>query len=99
MGTTVVALVVKDGQAFSAHVGDTRLYRIRNRELELLTLDHSQVMEMVQHGVMTMDQARNHEDKNVILRAVGTQPEAVEVEVSEAFETASATCFCCVRMV
>lgn len=86
MGTTVIALVVKDGQAFSAHVGDSRLYRFRNRELEMLTLDHSQVMEMVRHGVLTMDQARNHEDKNVILRAVGTQ-EVVEVEVSEEFET------------
>src|SRR3954464_7604232 len=84
MGTTVIALVVKDGKAFSAHVGDSRLYRFRNRSLEMLTLDHSQVMEMVKHGVLTMEQARNHEDKNVILRAVGTQ-EAVEVEVSEGF--------------
>jgi protein phosphatase len=51
----------------------------------MLTMDHSQVMEMVRHGVITMEQARNHEDKNVILRAVGTQ-EAVEVEVSAAFD-------------
>lgn len=84
MGTTVIALAIKDGQAFSAHVGDSRLYRFRNRKLEMLTLDHSQVMEMVKHGVITMEQARVHEDKNVILRAVGTQ-EAVEVEVSAEF--------------
>ena len=84
MGTTVIALAIKDGMAFSAHVGDSRLYRFRNRSLEMLTLDHSQVMEMVKHGVITMEQARVHEDKNVILRAVGTQ-EAVEVEVSDEF--------------
>lgn len=84
MGTTVIALIVQDNTAFSAHVGDSRLYRLRAGRLEMLTLDHSQVMEMVQNGVLTMEQARYHEDKNVILKAVGTQP-TVEVEVSEVF--------------
>lgn len=84
MGTTVIALVLLKDTAFSAHVGDSRLYRMRGRKLEMMTLDHSEVMEMVQNGVITMEQARNHEDKNVILRAVGTQP-VVEVEVSEPF--------------
>lgn len=84
MGTTVIALVLQENTAFSAHVGDSRLYRFRGRGLEMLTIDHSQVMEMVRHGIITMEQARNHDDKNVILRAVGTQEE-VEVEVSEAF--------------
>jgi len=84
MGTTLVALVILGDRAFSAHVGDSRLYRLRGQRLELLTMDHSQVMEMVQHGIITMDQARNHDDKNVILRAVGTQPE-VDVDVSSVF--------------
>jgi len=84
MGTTLVALVVLGDTAFSAHVGDSRLYRMRARKLELLTTDHSQVMEMVRHGIITVEQARNHDDKNVILRAVGTQPE-VEVDVSGVF--------------
>lgn len=84
MGTTVVALVVQDNTAFSAHVGDSRLYRLRGQNLEMLTLDHSQVMEMVKHGIISMEEARNHDDKNVILRAVGTQP-VVEAEVSEIF--------------
>jgi len=84
MGTTLVALVIVNDTAFSAHVGDSRLYRMRRRRLEMLTFDHSQVMEMVQNGVLTMEQARDHEDKNVILRAVGTQP-VIEVEVSEIF--------------
>ena len=84
MGTTVIALVLQNGRAFSAHVGDSRLYRMRGQRLEMLTLDHSEVMEMVRKGIISMEQARNHDDRNVILRAVGTQP-VVEVEVSEPF--------------
>ena len=84
MGTTLVALAIIGDKAFSTHVGDSRLYRMRGRRLALLTTDHSQVMEMVQQGIITMEQARNHDDKNVILRAVGTNPE-VEVDVSSMF--------------
>ena len=84
MGTTVIALVLQNDRAFSAHVGDSRLYRLRAGKMEMLTIDHSQVMEMVKHGIISMEEARNHDDKNVILRAVGTQP-AVEAEVSDAF--------------
>ena len=85
MGTTLVALILLDGIGYTAHVGDSRLYRLRNNQIELLTMDHSQVMEMVKEGIISMEEARHHEDKNVILRAVGTQL-TVNVEVSEAFE-------------
>lgn len=84
MGTTLVALVLLNDKAFTAHVGDSRIYRLRGLEMEMLTLDHSQVMEMVKCGVLSMEEARHHDDKNVILRAVGTQP-TVEVEVSAPF--------------
>ena len=84
MGTTVIALVLLNDRAFSAHVGDSRLYLRRENTLEMLTLDHSQVMEMVKYGIISMEEARNHDDKNVILRAVGTQP-TVEVEISDVF--------------
>ncbi len=79
MGTTCTALVVSRGQAFAAHVGDSRLYILRGGEIYLLTEDHSAVMELVRRGVITADEARRHEDKNIILRALGTAP---EVEVS-----------------
>jgi serine/threonine protein phosphatase PrpC len=85
MGTTIVALVLLDDAGFAAHVGDSRLYRRRKENLQLLTVDHSQVMEMVKQGVLSIAEARRHEDKNVILRAVGTQP-AVEIEMSGFFE-------------
>lgn len=85
MGTTVVALVIQGTNGFAAHVGDSRLYRLRDGQLELFTMDHSQVMEMVKLGLITFDEAQNHDDKNVILRAVGTQP-SVEVELAGPFE-------------
>lgn len=84
MGTTIIALVLKNDKAFAAHVGDSRLYRLRGNRMELLTIDHSQVMELVKRGIISFEEARNHDDKNVILRAVGTQPK-VEVEMSKVF--------------
>jgi PPM family protein phosphatase len=84
MGTTCTTLVILGGQAYVAHVGDSRLYMLRDGKVYLLTEDHSAVMEMVKLGLITMEQARHHEDKNVILRALGTTPE-VEVTMLEPF--------------
>jgi PPM family protein phosphatase len=79
MGTTCVALAVKGRQAYCAHVGDSRLYVVRDGQIYQLTEDHSAVMEMVKLGIISREDARHHPDKNVILRAVGTQAEvAVE---------------------
>lgn len=86
MGTTVITFVILENRAFSVHVGDSRLYRLRRQQLELLTMDHSQVMEMVKMGVISLEEAQNHDDKNIILRALGTQP-SVEAEVSAPFDT------------
>jgi protein phosphatase len=80
MGTTCTALVLQNGSAHCAYVGDTRLYLIRGGEIYGMTEDHSAVMEMVHLGLITLEQARHHEDKNVIIRALGSQPE-VEVSV------------------
>jgi protein phosphatase len=79
MGTTGTALVLRKGRAFAAHVGDSRIYLIRNEQIYVMTQDHSEVMEMVKRGLLTLDEARHHPDKNVILRALGSHP---EVEVS-----------------
>jgi protein phosphatase len=80
MGTTCTALVLREGLAYSAHVGDSRIYLVREGGIYLMSEDHSAVMEMVRRGLMTLATARHHEDKNVILRALGTQPK-VEVSV------------------
>jgi PPM family protein phosphatase len=74
MGTTCTALMLRDGLAYSAHVGDSRLYLVRAGQIYLMSEDHSAVMEMVRQGALTLRDARHHEDKNVILRALGTQP-------------------------
>src|SRR5829696_3385924 len=84
MGTTCTALALCAGRVYAAHVGDSRLYMLRDGKLYQLSEDHSAVNEMVKLGIITKEQARTHEDKNVILRALGTTPE-VEVSVLEPF--------------
>jgi protein phosphatase len=84
MGTTCTALVLLGDTAFAAHVGDSRLYMVRAGQLYQLTEDHSAVTEMVKLGLITKEEARTHEDKNIILRALGTSPE-VEVSTLEPF--------------
>lgn len=79
MGTTGTALVLRGAQAFYAHVGDSRLYLVRNGDIYQMSEDHSMVMEMVRRGTLSAAEARNHPQSNIILRALGTQP---QVEVS-----------------
>lgn len=73
MGTTLSVLWMNEHYAFLAHVGDSRIYRFRDGRLEQLTDDHSLVGELVRAGFITPEQAENHPNKNVILRAVGTE--------------------------
>jgi len=79
MGTTCTALVVRQGLAWCAHVGDSRCYLVRDDEIFLMTEDHSAVMAMVRDGSLSREQARQHPDKNVISRALGSR---VDVEVT-----------------
>lgn len=71
MGTTIVSVIVKDGYAHFAHVGDSRIYFYQNNSLELATKDHSMVQELVEHGTITENEATNHPHKNLITRALG----------------------------
>ena len=82
MGATVVAVRFTDERMTIAHVGDSRAYRLRNGELELLTQDHSFIAEQVRHGLMTAEEASQSKLQNVLLRALGIEPD-VEVEISE----------------
>lgn len=82
MGTTLVCLLVaRDGACHVAHVGDSRLYRLRDERLEALTEDHSLVATLVREGVIRPDEARTDPRKNQILRALGVRKE-VEVDVA-----------------
>lgn len=76
MGTTCTALALRNGLAVCAHIGDSRLYLVRNGAIYLMSEDHSAVMELVRRGVLSRETARGHADRNIILRALGTRPEA-----------------------
>ena len=81
MGTTATVALVDErtGVLTLAHVGDSRAYRYRNRELEQLTTDHSLVAELVRSGRLTEDEAAVHPHRSVITRALGTEAD-VEVD-------------------
>lgn len=73
MGSTIVAALVK-GNFFSiAHVGDSRIYLIRNGEIQQLTNDHSLVMEQVRRGMITREEAARSDMQNIIIRALGSE--------------------------
>lgn len=76
MGTTCTALVLRQGEAWVGHVGDSRVYLLRGGRLFRMTEDDSMVMDMVKRGVLSRSEAESHVEKNVILQALGTRPEA-----------------------
>ena len=82
MGTTVVGISLNDGVAAVAHVGDSRAYRVRDGDLELLTRDHTWVQEQLTAGLLNEDEAKVHPLRNVVTRALGGAGE-VEVDVLE----------------
>lgn len=82
MGTTVVATYYYDNKIVVAHIGDSRLYRLRDGILEQISKDHSFVQELIDQGLFTREEARDSEKKNVVTRALGIAP-FVEVEVHE----------------
>ena len=85
MGSTVVLAVINENHMWVGHAGDSRAYLYRNRKLIRLTKDHSMVQKMIDHDMLTEEQARNHPDASVINRAFGQQPE-LELEVSDPIE-------------
>jgi hypothetical protein len=84
MGTTTSALVVKDNQAWFAHVGDSRIYLVRGDEIRQITEDHSLVASMVREGLLTPKEAETHPRRNVLQRSMGVS-EDVEIDVSGPF--------------
>ena len=82
MGATVVAGQIQESILSIAHVGDSRIYLFRGRQLQQLTQDHSLVMEQVRQGLMSVEQAEESDLANVILRALGAEP-TVQVDVDE----------------
>jgi serine/threonine protein phosphatase PrpC len=88
MSTTVSAALVRGGFAFAAHVGDSRIYRIRGRHVLQITEDHTLINYKLKHGLITPEEAARAKQKNVITRAVGhrdyVQIDTADVDVREA---------------
>jgi len=82
MGATVVAVQFADERMSLANVGDSRVYRLRGEDFEQLTRDHSFVAEQMRQGRMTAQEADSSKLHNVLIRALGVDPE-VEVDASE----------------
>lgn len=81
MGTTLSALLISVNFVITAHVGDSRIYRLRGERLTQLTTDHSFVQEMIDEGELTPEAAIKHPLRSVLTRAVGTQESLEEVEI------------------
>lgn len=82
MGTTVVACMFHDNKVSIAHVGDSRLYRLREARFEQMTLDHSLLQELVDRGFYSQEEAQRATNKNYVTRALGVE-QNVEVEIHE----------------
>jgi len=82
MGTTIAACLFHDNRVSIAHVGDSRVYRLRNNRFEQLTLDHSLLQELVDRGFFSHEEAMRSANRNYVTRALGVEA-VVEVEVQE----------------
>ena len=82
MGTTLVVCLFFDNRVLVAHLGDSRLYLLRNGEFKQVTRDHSLLQEQIDSGLITPEQAKHAQHKNLVTRALGIDP-SVEPEIHE----------------
>ena len=85
MGTTLVVCMFYDDKVLVAHLGDSRLYRLRGDEFKQVTRDHSLLQEQIESGLITAEQAKHAQHKNLVTKALGIDP-TVEPEIHE-YET------------
>jgi protein phosphatase len=84
MGTTLCFLFFHEDGLIYGHVGDSRIYRVRSKNLEQLTTDHSLLRELLDQGQITQEQAGEFLYKNILTRAIGTEPEVEPSVVTDA---------------
>ncbi|QRJ65798.1 Stp1/IreP family PP2C-type Ser/Thr phosphatase [Azospira restricta] len=82
MGTTLVLALFHDNRLTAAHIGDSRLYRLRGDALAQLTRDHSLLQEQIDAGMISAEEARHSQNKNLVTRALGVDPQ-VETEIHD----------------
>ena len=74
MGTTLEICLIYNNRAFIGHIGDSRIYRIRQDIMRKITVDHSYVQKLVKEGKITKEEAANHPKKNMLMKALGCEP-------------------------
>lgn len=82
MGTTLVVALFYDNKVMVAHIGDSRLYRMRGDEFSQVSKDHSLLQEQIDAGMLTKEQAKGSSNKNLVTRAMGIDP-TVQPEIHE----------------
>lgn len=91
IGSTVAVLLFDDHKAHCIWAGDSRIYRLRNKQIQRITRDHSQVEDMIEQGLIKPEDAESHPDANIITRAVGAsnqldlEVKSYELEASDKF--------------
>jgi protein phosphatase len=75
MGTTLTAVAIVGSHLFYAHIGDSRLYLVRDSMMERLTHDHSYVGRLVENGVISSTEAETHPQRHILTAALGTAPD------------------------
>ena len=80
MGTTASMAFIFKGKLIVVHVGDSRVYTVKDGNIQQITTDHSLVQELLSRGRITSDDAKNHPQKNIITRAIGSE-ESIKVDV------------------
>jgi PPM family protein phosphatase len=80
MATTIEVLFLLDNEAYFGHVGDSRMYYCENGKLKQITKDHSLVQKLIDEGYLTLNEAENHPNKNIIMRALGDKS-SIEIDL------------------
>lgn len=71
MGTTLEVVLMVENKIYISHIGDSRIYKIRNNKIKQLTKDHSYVEKLINDGTITRDEAKTHPQKNMLTKALG----------------------------
>jgi len=85
MGTTFSAVALTEANAYYVHIGDSRIYLLRDEEMHQLTTDHTFVGKMLEEGRITEDEARDHPQKNILYMSLGAA-KALEPEIKKQME-------------
>lgn len=82
MGTTCTAILVDNNLLHMAHIGDSRAYRIKNKQFEQLSIDHTFVQRLIDEGRINEAEAESHPHKNVLMRVLGDVDASPELDVT-----------------